>query len=56
MPSARLVTTLTAATRSPQWAAAIASGTVLIPTRSAPIVLNARISAGVSKLGPLTAR
>ena len=32
------------------------SGTVLMPTRSAPSVRNARISAGVSKLGPATAR
>ena len=32
------------------------SGTVDMPTASAPSVRNARISAGVSKLGPLHAR
>jgi hypothetical protein len=41
------VTAETAATRRPAWRAAITSGTVLIPTRSAPRVRNARISAGV---------
>ena len=56
MPSARLVIADTAATRRPQWRARIASGTVDMPTASAPSVRNARISAGVSKLGPQTAR
>ena len=37
---------------SPQCAAAIASGTVDIPAASAPRILAALISAGVSKLGP----
>ena len=55
-PSARFVMQETAATRRPQWAATIASGTVDIPTASAPSVRKARISAGVSNDGPLTAR
>ena len=52
MPSARLVIAETAATRRPAWRATIASGTVDMPTASAPRVRKARISAGVSKLGP----
>ena len=42
--------------RSPACRAAITSGTVDMPTRSAPSVRKARISAGVSKLGPAVAR
>ena len=49
MPSARFVIAETAATRSPAWRARITSGTVDIPTASAPSVRNVRISAGVSK-------
>ena len=56
MPSARLVIADTAATRRPAWRARMTSGTVLMPTASAPSVRNARISAGVSKLGPAVAR
>ena len=55
-PSARFVIAETAATRRPQWRATITSGTVDIPTASAPSILNARISAGVSNDGPETAR
>jgi hypothetical protein len=51
-PAAMLVTTLTAATRRPKKFARITSGTVDMPTASAPSVRRARISAGVSKLGP----
>src|SRR5690606_32989291 len=51
-PSARLVITETAATRSPQWRARIVSGTVDIPTASAPKPRIMRISAGVSNEGP----
>ena len=46
----------TAATRIPAWRARIVSWTVDMPTASAPMRAKARISAGVSKLGPLTAR
>ena len=53
MPSARFVIAETAATRRPQWRARITSGTVDMPTASAPSVRKARISAGVSKLGPV---
>ena len=56
MPSARFVIAETPATRSPQWRARITSGTVDMPTASAPSTRNARISAGVSKLGPAVAR
>ena len=58
MPSARLVIAETAATFRPPWRARIASGTVDMPTASAPhsMPANARISAGVSKLGPTVAR
>ena len=52
MPSAKLVIAETAATRSPQCRATIVSWTVDMPTASAPSVWKARISAGVSKLGP----
>ena len=45
-----------AATRMPQCRATIVSWTVDIPTASAPRMRNARISAGVSNVGPLTAR
>ena len=48
--------TETAATRRPAWRATIVSGTVDMPTASAPSVRNARISAGVSNVGPVTAR
>ena len=47
-PPARLVMHEMAATASPHCRATIASGTVLIPTASAPSRRNARISAGVS--------
>ena len=56
MPSARFVIAETAATRRPQWRATAVSWTVDIPTASAPSVAYARISAGVSKVGPETAR
>ena len=46
MPAAMLVIRLTASTSSPQWLAAMTSGTVLMPTASAPRARNARISAG----------
>ena len=36
--------------------AAVTSGTVDMPTASAPSVRNTRISAGVSKEGPVSAR
>ena len=45
-----------AATRRPQWRATAVSCTVDMPTASAPSVAKARISAGVSKVGPETAR
>ena len=41
-----------AATRSPRKRARITSGTFDMPTASAPSSFSARISAGVSKLGP----
>ena len=47
-PAARLVIQEIAATRRLYWLATMASGTVLIPTASAPSFLKARISAGVS--------
>ena len=47
-PAARLVMQDTAATLNPHCLATIASGTVLMPTASAPRRANARISAGVS--------
>ncbi len=53
MPAARLVMFETAATLNPRRRARIFSGTVDMPTASAPRTLSARISAGVSKLGPV---
>ena len=41
--------------RIPSWRATSASGITDMPTESAPRICNMRISAGVSKLGPLTA-
>ena len=55
-PAARLVTQLMPSTSIPMWRATIVSGTVDMPTSVAPSARKARISAGVSKLGPLTAR
>ena len=52
MPAAMLVMVEIAATRSPRKRARITSGTVDMPTASAPRMRSARISAGVSKLGP----
>src|SRR5690606_19972799 len=52
MPAAMLVMVETAATRSPRKRARITSGTVDMPTASAPRIFSARISAGVSKEGP----
>ena len=52
MPAARLVTTEQAATLSPRNRARITSGTVDMPTASAPRMRAIRISAGVSKDGP----
>ena len=40
-------------TRVPPWRATVTSGTVDIPTESAPAVRRKRRSAGVSKDGPL---
>ena len=42
-------------TRIPQWTATITSGTVDMPTTSAPITRRKRYSARVSKFGPGTA-
>ena len=52
MPAARFETSATPATFMPQACANTASGTVLIPTTSAPMRPYARISAGVSNTGP----
>ena len=52
-PAAILDTQDIPAMRMPICRAAMASGTVDMPTASAPIVRSARISAGVSKLGPV---
>ena len=52
MPAARFVASEMPSTSIPTWRAAIASSTVDMPTRSAPIVAAMRISAGVSKCGP----
>src|SRR2546430_8540190 len=49
------VTIDTPSTRIPMWRAAITSGTVLIPTTSAPMPRNMRYSARVSRLGPAPA-
>ena len=57
VPQARRLlrdTPVRVATVSPAWRARITSGTVDMPTASAPRVRSARISAGVSKLGPVT--
>ena len=56
IPSARLVTTLTAATRRPQWRGDDRLGHGAHADEVGAHRRNARISAGVSKLGPLTAR
>ena len=50
--AAALVTQLRHATRAPMCTAAMTSGTVLMPTASAPSVRSMRISAGVSYDGP----
>ena len=52
-PAAKLVTRLTATHDKPCSRARITSGTVDMPTRSAPSSLAMRISAGVSNEGPL---
>ena len=52
MPAPRLVMTEQAATRRPRKRARMTSGTVDMPTASAPIMRAMRISAGVSKDGP----
>ena len=51
-PAAMLVIVEIAATLRPRNRARITSGTVDMPTASAPSVRMARISAGVSKEGP----
>src|SRR5208337_3055330 len=55
-PAARLVTQEMPSTSIPMCRATIVSGTVDMPTSVAPSVRKARISAGVSKLGPGVAR
>ena len=52
IPAAKVVTTAIDAYFNPASAARIVSGALVIPTRSAPSILNALISAGVSNLGP----
>ena len=52
MPAAMLVMQLTPSTRMPQCRATIVSGTVDMPTASAPRMRAMRISAGVSYVGP----
>ena len=47
-PAAMLVTQEMPSTFMPMWLAAITSGTVDMPTTSAPMVRRKRISAGVS--------
>src|ERR1051326_4061161 len=47
-PAARFLIHESPATRIPHWRATMVSGTVLIPTASAPSLPNARISEGVS--------
>ena len=54
VPAARLDTTARPRTRPPRWRAAMASGTIDMPTRSAPSPASIRTSAGVSKWGPVT--
>lgn len=51
-PTPRLVTTAQPTTRRPQWRAMMHSGTVDMPTASAPSSFIIRTSAGVSKDGP----
>ena len=53
MPAARFVTSDSPNTSTPAARAAMASRTVDMPTRSAPSVRSIRISAGVSKCGPV---
>ena len=48
IPAATFDTTATAHAGTPMWRAAITSGTVDMPTRSAPRARSIRISAGVS--------
>ena len=55
-PAARLVTQLMPSTSIPMCRATSVSGTVDMPTSVAPRARKARISAGVSKLGPGVAR
>ena len=57
MASGRLTLLITEIprTRRPACTAAMTSGTVDMPTASAPIRRRNRVSAGVSRLGPLTA-
>src|SRR5882672_3373925 len=55
MPVAISVTVLIARMSIPMWRATRTSGTVLIPTASAPKPRSMRSSAGVSKFGPATA-
>ena len=52
MPAAMLVMTEKASTRILRKRARITSGTVDMPTASAPSTRAMRISAGVSKVGP----
>ena len=52
IPAAIFVRQLMPSVRMPIWEAAIASGTVDMPTASAPAMRAKRISAGVSKEGP----
>ena len=52
MPAARFETRERTAHGRPTSAAAMTSGTVLMPTTSTPIPRNIRISAGVSYDGP----
>ena len=56
IPAARLTTMVVATTRSPQCLAHSTSGTMDIPTTSAPRIRKALISAGVSNEGPEEAR
>ena len=54
VPAAALVMSESATTRSPSRRAAMASGTVDIPTASAPSLRSISDSAGVSYVGPAT--
>src|SRR5690606_4990768 len=54
-PAARFAMQEIPAARTPIWFATVTSGTVDMPTASAPIRPSIRISAGVSYDGPLTA-